>query len=58
MHRLGDCSTKVLQQGLYEIKEPDEIYYHIEFHDETRREANPFKLWSFLSDEYNQGIKN
>ena len=54
MHRLGDYYTKVLQQELNEIKEPEEIYVHIEFHDETKREINPFKLRSFSSGKFNQ----
>ena len=55
--RLGDYYTDVLQQELNEIKEPEEIYYHIEFQDETKREVNPFKLRNFLSDECNQKVE-
>ena len=44
MHRQGDYYTEVLQQELKEIKEPEVICYHFEFHDKTKREINPFKL--------------
>ena len=37
MHCLRDYYTEVLQQELNEIKEPEEIYYHIENLDETTR---------------------
>ena len=46
----------VLQQGLNEIKEPEETY-HIEFKYETKREVNPFKLRNFLSDRCNQKVE-
>ena len=39
------------------MKEPEEIYYHIELQDETKREINPFKLQSFLSDKCNQKVQ-
>ena len=42
MHRLRDYYTEVLQQELYEIQQPEETY-HIDFHDETKREVKPFK---------------
>jgi len=54
MHCLGDYYTEVLQQELNKIREPAELYYHIEFNDETKREVNPFKLRNFLSDECNR----
>ena len=57
MHLLGDFYTELLQQELMEIKEPEEIYYHNEFHDETKREDNPFKLRKFLSDKCNQNVE-
>ena len=57
MHCLRDYYTEVLQQDLNEIKEPEEIYNHIEFQDETKREGNPFKLPSFLSDKCNQKVE-
>ena len=57
MHCLGDDSTEVLQQELSEIKEHAEIYYQIEFKDETMREVNPFTLWNFLSDKCNQKVE-
>ena len=57
MYRLIDYSTEVLQQEMNEIEEPEEIYYHIEFHDEIKREVNPFKLRIFLSDKSNQNVK-
>ena len=57
MHRLGDYYTELQYQELIEIKEPEEIYYHIEFHDETKREVNPFKLRPFLSDECNRKVE-
>ena len=50
MNFLRDYYTEVLQQELNEIKEPEEICYHIDFQDETKKEVNPFKLRSFLSD--------
>ena len=34
--RLRDYYTEVLQQELNEIKETEEVYYHIEIHDEIR----------------------
>ena len=57
MHCLRDYYTEVLQQELNEIKEPEEIYYHIEFQDETKRDVNPFKLRNFLSDKCNQKVE-
>ena len=57
MHRLGDYYTKVLQHELNEFKESEELYYHFEFPDETRREVNPFKLRNFLSDKCRQNVK-
>ena len=57
MHRLRDYYTEVLQQELDEIKETEEIYYHIEFHYQTKREVNPFKLQIFLSDKCNQKVE-
>ena len=54
MDCLRDYYTEVLQQELNNIKEPEEIYYHNEFKDETQREVNPFKLRIFLSDKCNQ----
>ena len=50
MQRLRDYYTELLQKELNEIKEPAEIYYHIEFNDEIKREVNPFKVRKFLSD--------
>ena len=55
--RLGDYYTDVLQQELNEIKEPEEINYHIEFKDETKTDVNPFKLRYFLSDKCNQKVE-
>ena len=40
-----------------DINGAEEIYYHIEFHDETRREVNPLKLQIFLSGKCNQKVK-
>ena len=56
-NRLGDYYTDVLQQELNEIKEPEEIYYHIEFQDETKRDVNPFKLRNFMSDKCNKKVE-
>ena len=56
MHRLGDYYTEWLPE-LNKIKEPEGIYYHIEFHDETKREVNPFKLRNFLSDKCDQKVE-
>ena len=56
-HRLGDYYTDVLQQELNEIKEPEEMFYHIEFQDDTKRDFNPFKLRNFLSDKCNQKVE-
>ena len=39
------------------MKEPEEIYHHIEFLDETKREVKPFKLRNFLSSRYNQKVE-
>ena len=55
--RLRDYYTGVLQQELNEIKKPEEIYYHIQFQDETKRDVNPFKQRNFLSDKCNQKVK-
>ena len=57
MHRLGDYYAEVLQQELNEIKLPEEIYYHIKFHDETKREVEPFKLRNFWSDMFSQKVE-
>ena len=57
MHRQGDYYTELLQQEMVEIKEPEEICYNIWVHDETKREVNPFKLQTFLSDKCNQNVK-
>ena len=57
MHCLGDYHTEVLQQELNETKEPEEIYYHIEFHDETMREVNPFEPRNFQNDKCNQKVE-
>ena len=57
MHRPIRYYTKVLQQVLNGIEEPDELYYHIEFHDETMRGVNTFKLRNFLSDKCNQKVE-
>ena len=38
-------------------KNPKEMYYNIEFQDETKREVNPIKLRNFLSDKSNQKVK-
>ena len=57
MHFRRDYYTEVRQQDLNEIKEPEEIYYHIEFQDETKREVNPFKLRNFLSDKCNEKVE-
>ena len=42
---------------LKEIKERKEIYYHIEFHDETMREVYPSKPQTSLSDKCNQMVQ-
>ena len=47
----------MLQQELNEIREHEEIYYHIEFQDETRTDVNPFRLRNFLSDKCNQKVE-
>ena len=57
MHCLRDYYTEVLQRKLNEIKEPEELYYQIEFQDETKREVNPFKLQNFLSEKCNQNVE-
>ena len=42
-----------------ESKNLKKIYYHIEIHDETKREVNPFKLQNFLSGKcYTKWLKN
>ena len=56
-HRLGDYYTDVLQQELNEIREPEEIYYHIEFQDETKTDIHPCKLRNFLSDMCNHKME-
>ena len=57
MNRVGDYYTELLLQEMSEIKESGEIYYHIEFHDETKRVVNPFKLRNFLSDKCYQKVE-
>ena len=57
MHHLRDICTKVLQQELNEIKQPEKIYNHIEFHDETKRMVNRFNLQKFLSEKCNQKVE-
>ena len=49
MQCVRDNYTEILQQELNEIKEPEELYYHIEIQEDAKREVNPFKLRSFLS---------
>ena len=44
MHRLRDYYAEVLQQELNEIKELEELYFHIECQDETKKEVSPFKI--------------
>ena len=44
MQLLGDFYTEILKQELNEIKEPEEINHHIEFHDEIKKEVNPFRV--------------
>ena len=39
-------------------KKLEEIYYHIEFNDETKREIDPFELRNFLSDKCKQKFKD
>ena len=56
-NRLGDYYTDVLQQKLIENKEPEGIYYNIEFQGETERDILPFKLRNFLSDKCNHKIE-
>ena len=56
MHLLGDHYTQVLQQEPNGIKEPEQIYYHTEFHKEFKIEVNPLKLRSFLSDKCTQKV--
>ena len=57
MHCLRDYYTEILQQELNKIEEPEEIYYHTEFQDETKRDANPSKIRNFLSDMYIQKVE-
>ena len=56
MHYLKDYYTEALKQELNIIKKAEEIYY-IEFHDETMREVNPFKLRTFLRDTCKQNVE-
>ena len=56
--RLEDYYTDVLQQEINEIKELEEIYYHIKFQDKTMRDVNSFRLRNFLSDKRNKRLKN
>ena len=57
MRCLRTYYTEVLQQEMNEIKEPEEIYYHTEFRDETKRKIDPFIRRSFLSDKCNQKVE-
>ena len=43
MYRLGDECTEVLQQEMNEIKEPEEIYYRIDFIDKPKKRLIPLK---------------
>ena len=54
---LRESYTEVLQQEKIELKEPEDIYYHIELHDETKGEVNPFVLRKLLSDKCNQNVE-
>ena len=38
-----NASPRRLQQEMNEVKEPEEMYYHIDFHDKTKREVSSFK---------------
>ena len=57
MHSPRGYYTDVLKEELNQIKEPEEIYYHIDFHDETKREVNPFNLQGSSSDKCNQKVE-
>ena len=57
MHLLGDYYTEVLQQQLNEIKESEELYYNFLFHEETKRDVNPFKLRNFLRDKCDEKVE-
>ena len=58
MNHIRDYYTEVLlQQILNEIEETKEKHYHIEFHDETMREVNRFKIRNFLSNKCNQKVE-
>ena len=57
MYCLRKYYSEVLQQELNEIKEPEEIYHHIEFKDKTMKQVTPFKLRNFLSDKFNQTVE-
>ena len=57
MHCLGDYNKEVWKQDLNESKQPEEIYYHFEIHDEIMREVNPSKLRNLLSDRCNQKVE-
>ena len=54
MHCVRDFYTKVLKQELIKIKKTEEIYYHTEVRDETKREVYHYKLRNFLGDKWNQ----
>ena len=56
LHRLINYYTEVLQQELNGIKEHEEIY-HIEFHDESKREVNSSKLRNFMIDRCDQKVE-
>ena len=47
-----------MHQELKEIKEHEEVYFHIEFRDKNKKDVNSFKLRNFLSDNSNQELKN
>ena len=49
MYRLGDYYSELIQHELNEIKDSEEKYY-IEFHDETKKEVNPFKMPTSFSN--------
>ena len=54
MQRRGYFYTDLLQHELNDIKEPEEIYYPIEFEEGFKRNVNPSKLTNSFSNTCSQ----
>ena len=48
MNRLENHFSDTAYQQIYQLKTPDEEYYHIDNENEVKIKMNPFKLRDFL----------